>query len=236
MIKFEHVSKVYSGGTQALKNISFKIEQGEFVFLVGSSGAGKTTTLKLMDKEESLTMGSIQMGNMFVQKIKPQQTYLLRRQIGVVRQKDIFIPKLTVFENLTYVLEALEFDEDQKSQRAIQVLKTVGMLAYKDNKINELSVGQQKKIAIARAIVNHPFVLLADEPTANLDPKSAMEIMKLFFKLNMNQTTVIMATHDSTIVNTLRHRVIELQQGKLIRDEKNGTYSIFSDPKDVYIW
>lgn len=236
MISFKHVSKIYESNVAALKDISFEISQGEFVFVVGPSGAGKTTLLKLMDKEESITAGSVQMGNMRISKIRPSQVYFLRRQIGIVLQKDLFLPKLTVLENITYVLEALGFTEDEKFKRAQQVLATVGIFEKRNQMIDHLSIGQQKRVAIARAIVNHPFVILADEPTANLDPKSAFEIMKLFFKLNMNHTTIIMATHDSTIVNTLRHRVLELRNGRLIRDEPNGTYSRFADPKDVYVW
>lgn len=236
MISFKHVSKIYDGNVTALKDISFKIQQGEFVFVVGPSGAGKTTLLKLMDKEENITVGSVQMGNMQLSKIRPSRAYFLRRQVGVVLQKDLFLPELTVLENITYVLEALGFTEDEKNKRARQVLTMVDMFEQRNQKINHLSIGQQKRVAIARAVINHPFVILADEPTANLDPKSALEIMKLFFKLNLNHTTIIMATHDSTIVNTLRHRVLELRNGRLIRDESNGTYSRFADPKDVYIW
>jgi cell division transport system ATP-binding protein len=237
LIKFEHVSKLYDGKVRALEDISLQINQGEFVYIVGPSGAGKTTLLKLMDKQEQLTSGSLQMGSMLVERIRPSQTYILRRQIGIVLQQDLFIPYLNVGENIIYSLAASGVSDLQQQQKKMQaVLTTVGMSAYQNRRPAELSVGQRKKVAIARALINQPSVVLADEPTANLDARSAIEIMKLFFKFNLNGTTVIIATHDSTIVNSLRHRVIELQNGKIIRDEDNGKYSTRSDPKDIYVW
>ncbi|KRL42087.1 cell division ATP-binding protein FtsE [Liquorilactobacillus nagelii] len=237
MIKLEHVSKLYDGKVQALEDISLQINQGEFVYIVGPSGAGKTTLLKLMDKQENLTSGSLQMGSMLVERIRPSQTYILRRQIGIVLQQDLFIPYLNVDENIIYSLAASGVSDLQQQREKMQaVLTTVGMSAYQNRRPAELSVGQRKKVAIARALINQPSVVLADEPTANLDARSAIEIMKLFFKFNLNGTTVIIATHDSTIVNSLRHRVIELQKGKIIRDENNGKYSTRSDPKDIYVW
>ncbi|KRM05969.1 MAG: ATP-binding cassette domain-containing protein [Liquorilactobacillus ghanensis] len=237
MIRFEHVSKLYDGKIQALEDVSFQVNQGEFVYIVGPSGAGKTTLLKLMDKQENLTTGSLQMGSMLVERIRPSQTYILRRQIGIVLQRDLFIPYLNVAENISYSLAALGVNDPQQQQIKTQkVLTAVGMTAYQKRLPAELSVGQRKKIAIARALINQPPILLADEPTANLDAKSAVEIMRLFFKFNLGGMTVMIATHDSTIVNSLRHRVLELQKGKIVRDEDNGKYSTNSDSKDIYIW
>ncbi|MFT9288324.1 cell division ATP-binding protein FtsE, partial [Liquorilactobacillus nagelii] len=192
MIKFEHVSKLYDGKIQALEDISLQINQGEFVYIVGPSGAGKTTLLKLMDKQENLTSGSLQMGSMLVERIRPSQTYILRRQIGIVLQQDLFIPYLNVDENIIYSLAASGVSDLQQQREKMQaVLTTVGMSAYQNRRPAELSVGQRKKVAIARALINQPSVVLADEPTANLDARSAIEIMKLFFKFNLNGTTVI---------------------------------------------
>ncbi|MFT9288266.1 cell division ATP-binding protein FtsE, partial [Liquorilactobacillus nagelii] len=192
MIKFEHVSKLYDGKIQALEDISLQINQGEFVYIVGPSGAGKTTLLKLMDKQEQLTSGSLQMGSMLVERIRPSQTYILRRQIGIVLQQDLFIPYLNVDENIIYSLAASGVSDLQQQRKKMQaVLTTVGMSAYQNRRPAELSVGQRKKVAIARALINQPSVILADEPTANLDARSAIEIMKLFFKFNLNGTTVI---------------------------------------------
>ncbi|WP_311406615.1 cell division ATP-binding protein FtsE [Liquorilactobacillus uvarum] len=236
MISLKNVNKQYSERVKALIDISFSVKQGEFVYLVGPSGAGKSTLLKLLTREEMMTSGSIKMGNMQVEKIALNKLYLLRRQIGIVMQKDLFIPYYSAFENITYCLEALGVMGPLKEERGLEVLELVGMAAYKDKMLQELSIGQQKKIAIARAIVNKPFVLIADEPTANLDTKSSAEIMKLFFRLNQRGTTVIMATHDSTMVNSIRKRVLELQGGRLIRDDHDGGYTSYADPKDIYIW
>lgn len=236
MISLTNVNKKYDGRVKALIDVSFNVQQGEFVYLVGPSGAGKSTLLKLLTREETLTSGMIRMGNMQVEKIAANKLYLLRRQIGIVMQKDLFIPYYSVFENITYCLEAVGITGLQKEKRGLEVLGLVGMTAHKNKMLQELSIGQQKKIAIARAIVNHPSVLIADEPTANLDTKSSAEIMKMFFRLNQKGTTIIMATHDSTMVNSIRKRVLELQGGRLIRDDHDGGYTSYADPKDIYIW
>ncbi|KRL02095.1 cell division ATP-binding protein FtsE [Liquorilactobacillus capillatus] len=236
MISLKNVNKNYGEHIKALIDVSLKVQQGEFVYLVGPSGAGKSTLLRMLTREELPTSGSIQIGNMHVEKLALNRLYLLRRQIGIVMQKDLFIPYYSVFENIIYCLEALGVMGPQKKERALEVLELVGMTASQDKKLTELSIGQQKKVAIARAIVNKPFVLIADEPTANLDPRSSAEIMKLFLRLNQRGTTVIMATHDSTMVNSLRKRVLELQGGRLIRDDHDGGYTSYADPKDIYIW
>ncbi|MCP9329269.1 cell division ATP-binding protein FtsE [Liquorilactobacillus satsumensis] len=236
MIRLKNVSKEFENGITALAKISFDVAQGEFVYVVGPSGAGKSTLLKLLWREEQLSAGSIVMGNAHLEKVPAHALYKLRRQLGIVLQTDLFIPYYSVFENIRYCLEAVGVKKAAIKERAQAVLEQVGMEAYQDRFLNELSLGQQKKIAIARALVNQPPVVLADEPTANLDAKSSLEIMKLFFRINQSGTTVIMVTHDSTMVNTVRKRVLELRAGKLVRDEVRGGFTRFADPKDVYIW
>ncbi|KRN30730.1 cell division ATP-binding protein FtsE [Liquorilactobacillus mali] len=237
LIDVRKVSKIYKGNIQALKNINFSIDQGEFVYVIGASGAGKSTLLKLLYREEEQTSGSIKMGNTFVDRINHKQLYLLRRQLGVVMQKDLFLSQRSVFENVAVCVEAVSgVNDSEVAVRTKDALDVAGILDKSGRKVNELSIGQQKRVAIARAIVNHPSIVLADEPTANLDSKAALEIMKLFFKINSMGTTVIMATHDSTMVNTVRERVLELRHGALIRDEQDGGYTRYPDNKDVYIW
>ncbi|KRM92189.1 cell division ATP-binding protein FtsE [Liquorilactobacillus cacaonum DSM 21116] len=237
LIDVRKVSKKYKGNVYALKNINFSVKQGEFVYVIGASGAGKSTLLKFLYREEEQTFGSIKIGNTLVSRINHKQLYLLRRKLGVVMQKDLFLSDRTVFENIAVSIEAVSAAKSNEiALRTNDVLEVVGMVGMNDRKINELSIGQQKRVAIARAIVNYPTIVIADEPTANLDAKAALEIMKLFFKINSMGTTIIMATHDSTMVNTVRERVLELNHGELIRDEQEGGYTRYPDNKDVYIW
>nr|WP_248629281.1 ATP-binding cassette domain-containing protein [Enterococcus cecorum] len=235
MIKVENIGKVYRNGCRALQNVSFKINQGEFVYVVGPSGSGKTTLFNLLTRQEEPTTGKILMGNTPTHCLKNHQIYQLRRQIGIVGQEDLFLPRQTVRQNLDFPLQALSVMKNDRDYRIREVLLQVGMNAYIDAYPEEMSVGQQKRIAIARAIINHPFVLIADEPTANLDIKTAFEMMKLFLKLNRQGMTVLISTHDSTMVNTLKKRVLELSLGHLIRDDKSGGYSTINDPKDIYV-
>ncbi|GAB7305755.1 cell division ATP-binding protein FtsE [Enterococcus gallinarum] len=203
MIRLTKVSKQFQNGTLALANITAEISQGEFIYVVGPSGSGKSTLFKLLLKEEELSAGSIQIGNVLLEGLKDRHLYMIRRQVGIIQQEDLLLAHMT---------------------------------AYQSCYPHELSVGQCKKIAIARAIVTEPAVLIADEPTANLDIKSAVEIMKLFIKINQLGATVLLATHDSTMVNTVRNRVFELKEGRLIRDDRNGGYTRYADPKDTYVW
>lgn len=237
MITVKNVEKRYGKEPQlALENISFQIKPGEFVYLIGPSGSGKTTLLKTLYKEEALTRGSIQIDNILVEKISHSKLYLLRRKIGVINQEDLFLPYYTVYQNVAFALEVRQTTRQQVKEKTLAALEKVGMLEFKNQSIENLSIGQRKKIAVARAIVNQPLVLLADEPTANLDVKSAVEMMKIFLRIHQEGTSVIVATHDSTMVNSIRHRVLELSKGQLIRDDQAGGYSLFSDPKDVYVW
>lgn len=236
MIKFTHISKKYDNGNYGLKDVSFKIEQGEFVYVVGKSGAGKSTLLKMFNREDMPTSGEILMGNVKISRLKNDQVYKLRRQVGVIRQKDLFLPNRSAYENVEYVLSACEVPREEWDKRILDAFTTVGMWNFREHRTYELSIGQQKKIAIARAIVTSPPILIADEATANLDNRSAMDVMKLFNKINRQGMTVVFATHDSTMVNTLRRRTLELSYGNLIRDDKKGGYSATNDPKNVYVW
>ncbi|MCC9272855.1 MAG: ATP-binding cassette domain-containing protein [Enterococcus aquimarinus] len=236
MIKVKNVTKTYKNGQEALKNISFEIEQGEFVYCVGPSGSGKSTLFKMMAKEIEITDGSIQLNQYRVERLPSRQLFQLRRQVGIVAQEDLLLPNVSCFQNIAFSLKVLEKGTKEIREKTRQVLELVDMQDYQHRMPEELSVGQRKKIAIARALVTDPSVLLADEPTANLDIKSAVEVMKLFLKIHQKGTTVLLATHDSTMVNSVRQRVLELKHGHLIRDDIKGGYSLFSDPKDVYVW
>ena len=232
MIRFKQVSKTY-GENLALRQVNFEIKQGEFVYLLGPSGAGKSTIIKLLTREELATSGQVIIGNTDLSKLKAQHVYKLRRQLGIVNQQDVFLENRTVKENYQAVLGATGVAETE--WLAKRTLDLVGLAAYLDAYPRQLSVGQKKRVAIGRAMLNRPKILLADEPTANLDSKTAIDIMRLFFRINRQQTTVLMATHDSTIVNTFMRRVLELEEGKLIRDQAAGNYNVFGNPNDIYI-
>lgn len=234
MIRFKQVSKTY-GENLALRQVNFEIKQGEFVYLIGPSGAGKSTIIKLLTREELATSGQVIIGNTDLSKLKAQHVYKLRRQLGIVNQQDVFLENRTVKENYQAVLGATGVVETEWLAKIKRTLDLVGLAAYLDAYPRQLSVGQKKRVAIGRAMLNRPKILLADEPTANLDPKTAIDIMRLFFRINRQQTTILMATHDSTIVNTFMRRVLELEEGKLIRDQAAGNYNVFGNPNDIYI-
>lgn len=234
MIRFKQVSKTY-GENLALCQVNFEIKQGEFVYLIGPSGAGKSTIIKLLTREELATSGQVIIGNTDLSKLKAQHVYKLRRQLGIVNQQDVFLENRTVKENYQAVLGATGVAETEWLAKIKRTLDLVGLAAYLDAYPRQLSVGQKKRVAIGRAMLNRPKILLADEPTANLDPKTAIDIMRLFFRINRQQTTILMATHDSTIVNTFMRRVLELEEGKLIRDQAAGNYNVFGNPNDIYI-
>ena len=209
MIEMKDVMKKYSNGTTAIRNISVEIDQGEFVYVVGPSGAGKSTFIRLMYREEKATKGNLTVAGHDLMKIKNKEVPYLRREIGIVFQDYKLLPKKTVYENVAY---------------AMQVLDLVGLKHKVRVFPSELSGGEQQRVSIARAIVNTPKVLIADEPTGNLDPENSWEIMKLLDRINAQGTTVVMATHNSTIVNTIRHRVIAIENGRIIRDQVEGEY------------
>lgn len=226
MIEYINVSKKYSSGVLALSNINLRIKKGEFVFLVGYSGAGKTSLVKLLLKEIDPTKGKILVNGTDITKIRNRDIPYLRRNIGVVFQDFRLLPNKTIFENVAFAKEIIGASPREIERRVSSVLKLVALSDKADCYPNELSGGEQQRISIARAIVNKPDVVIADEPTGNLDPDTSWEIMKLLKEINETGTTVIMVTHAKEIVNFMKRRVIALDGGKIVRDEERGVYSI----------
>ena len=224
MIEMQGVYKTYSNGVTALNGIDVKIDQGEFVYIVGPSGAGKSTFIKLIFREESPTKGSIVVNNTDITSLKWKRVPYLRREIGVVYQDFKLLPKLTIYENVAFALEVIEETPKNIRKRVMKVLDLVGLKNKARFIPDELSGGEQQRVAIARAIANYPKLLIADEPTGNLDPETSWEIMKLLEEINANGTTVIMATHSKEIVNTIKKRVIAIEDGLIARDEHRGDY------------
>ena len=224
MITFENVSKIYDNGFGALKGISFHIEKGEFVFLVGSSAAGKSTIIKLMMKEESATGGSIFINDIDVNALRHKEIPFFRRTLGVVFQDFRLLPNKNVQENVAYAMEIVGASNKDIRKNVPQVLSQVGLSAKAKMYPHQLSGGEQQRVAIARAIVNNPVVLIADEPTGNLDPETANEIMAIIDDINKRGTTVVMATHAENIVNSMKKRVIMVEHGIITRDENEGGY------------
>ncbi|RKD21887.1 cell division ATP-binding protein FtsE [Ammoniphilus oxalaticus] len=224
MIEMVDVWKSYPNGTDALKEINIKIEKSEFVYVVGPSGAGKSTFIKLMYREERPSKGQIFLDGKNVEKLKEKQIPKLRRSIGVVFQDYKLLPTLNVYENVAFAMEVVEAPKKVIRSRVMEVLDLVKlnhkMRAYPD----ELSGGEQQRVAIARALVNDPITIIADEPTGNLDPETSWEIMKIFEEINCRGTTVVMATHNREIVNTMRKRVIAIEAGRIARDQQRGEY------------
>lgn len=228
MIRLENVSKAYSAGIPALKNINLHIEQGEFVFIVGNSGAGKSTLIKLMLKELEPTSGKIVINNKNLQKIKRRKIPFLRRDIGVVFQDFRLLKDRNVYDNIAFAQRVVETPESTIRRRVPAMLSMVGLAEKYRSFPKELSGGEQQRVAVARALVNNPPILLADEPTGNLDPSNSIEIMKLLEEINRRGTTVIVVTHNREIVDTMKKRVITMQKGVIISDEKKGGY-IYED-------
>lgn len=225
MIQFVNVSKIYGNKVVALHDINIKIEKGEFLFLVGPSGAGKSTFIRLLLREEEPTRGQVFVGNRSINRLRRKEIALLRRNIGTVFQDFRLLLNRTVFENVAFALEVLEYSRKDIRQKVPPVLEMVGLASKKDSFPHQLSGGEQQRTAIARAIVNGPRILVADEPTGNLDPETSGEIMELLSDVNRRGTTVIMATHASQIVNSMRKRVVALERGRMVRDEERGVYS-----------
>ncbi|MCH5186208.1 MAG: cell division ATP-binding protein FtsE [Oscillospiraceae bacterium] len=224
MIKFENVSKVYDTGTVALRDVNFSINRGEFVFLIGSSGAGKTTVTRLLMREENVSSGSIFVDNENICKLKRRKIPYLRRKMGVVFQDFRLLPDMTVYENIEFAMRALGADKREIKKRIPIVLNQVGLNPKSDMFPRQLSGGEQQRVSLARAIINNPSVLIADEPTGNLNPRAAEEIMNIIDGINKRGTTVIMATHAHDIVNGYRKRVIQIEYGEVVRDEEEGAY------------
>jgi cell division transport system ATP-binding protein len=226
VIRFENVSKTYKNGTPALKNISLDIEKGEFVFLVGSSGSGKTTFLRLLLREELPDQGRILEAGRDIGGLSTWRVPYLRRNIGCVFQDFRLLPNKTVFENVAFALEVIGRPRSTVESQVPQILELVGLASKSKNLPHELSGGEQQRVAVARAFVNRPLILLADEPTGNLDPTNSESIMALLERINRTGTTVVMATHDKALVDRMRRRVIELDKGEMIRDQVRGVYGI----------
>lgn len=224
MIEMKDIMKKYSNGTTAIRNLSISIDQGEFVYVVGPSGAGKSTFIKLMYREERATKGVLNIAGYDLVGMKNREIPLMRREIGVVFQDYKLLPRKTVFENVAYAMQVIGRKPRDIKKRVMEVLDLVGLKHKVRVFPSELSGGEQQRVSIARAIVNTPKVLIADEPTGNLDPENSWEIMKLLDRINAQGTTVVMATHNSTIVNTIRHRVIAIENGRIIRDQAEGEY------------
>ncbi|MCZ0754390.1 cell division ATP-binding protein FtsE [Anoxybacillus sp. J5B_2022] len=224
MIEMKDVYKTYPNGVIALNGISVRIKQGEFVYVVGPSGAGKSTFIKMMYREEKPTSGSIMINGVNLAKMKDSRVPLLRRHIGVVFQDFKLLPKLTVYENVAFALEVIEESPKVIKKKVMEVLDLVGLKHKARFYPNELSGGEQQRVSIARSIVNSPKIVIADEPTGNLDPENSWGIMELFETINDRGTTIVMATHNREIVNTIKKRVIAIENGKIVRDEARGEY------------
>ncbi|MBI5221469.1 MAG: ATP-binding cassette domain-containing protein [Candidatus Magasanikbacteria bacterium] len=229
MITLNNVTKIYpsrSGNNEsiALENISFKVNKPEFVSIVGRSGAGKTTLLKLILAEEKPTKGRIFFESQDVHKIKKSKLYKLRRRIGTVFQDYKLFPTKTTYENIAYIMEVMGASDEEIKRDIDQILDIVGLKERADNFPKELSGGERQRVAIARALVHRPDVIMADEPTGNLDPYNTFEIIRLLVKIYEMGTTVILATHDKEVINALGKRVITLEDGKVIRDEERGRF------------
>lgn len=229
MIKFEKVSKTYKNGTHALYDVNLEIKDGEFVYIIGETGSGKSTMIKMLDGEEIPTSGNITVFGTNVGKLKKRKVPLYRRNIGVVFQDYRLLPKKTVFENVAYAMEVVDTPKDKLRPRVREVLKLVGLTDKSSSFPRELSGGQQQRTAIARAIANKPKILIADEPTGNLDPKKSNEIIKLFEKINEEEhTTILIVTHDIDTVRRHPKRTIELNQGHIIRDKEDGIKDVIT--------
>ena len=226
MIKTVDVRKTYKGGINALDGVSIAIEKGEFVFIVGPSGSGKSTFLKLLTKEEEPTGGEIYVAGKNLASLPRWRVPYLRRNVGCVFQDFKLLPNKTVFENVSFALDVIGRPRTVVRRQVPQILELVGLGEKLDRFPDELSGGEQQRVSIARAFVNRPLILVADEPTGNLDPATSVGIMRLLDRINRIGTTVVMATHDHAIVDSMRRRVIELEDGNVVRDQSRGIYGV----------
>jgi cell division transport system ATP-binding protein len=220
----QDVWKTYPDGTHALRGVTIKVDNNEFVYVVGPSGAGKSTFMKLMYREEKPTKGQIFVNGFNLEKLKQRKIPYVRRNIGVIFQDFRLLPKLTVYENIAFAMEVIEAPKRLIKKRTMEVLELVRLKDKASALPTQLSGGEQQRIAIARAIVNNPAVIIADEPTGNLDPETSWGIMKLLEEINFRGATIVMATHNKDIVNNMRKRVIAIEQGLIVRDEARGEY------------
>jgi len=225
MISLRNVTKVYRNGVTALADVSVEIAKGEFVFVVGPSGSGKSTLIRLLLKEEEATAGEVYVAGKNLAKLSRWKIPHLRRNLGVVFQDFKLLPDKTVFENVAFALEVIGKPKSVIDQRVPEILELVGLGDKLNDYPDQLSGGEQQRVSLARAVVNRPLVLLADEPTGNLDPATSVDIMRLLDKVNRIGTTVVMATHDQAIVDAMRRRVLQLEGGRVVRDQARGVYA-----------
>ena len=225
LIRLRDVNKTYKNGVTAIYDMDLTIKKGEFVFLIGETGCGKSTLIKMLYREEKPTKGKIIVGGINVAKLRNSKVYKLRRKIGVVFQNFQLLPKLTAYENVAFALEVLGLPKDEIHKKVVKVLDLVGLKNKAKHYPNQLSGGEQQRVCIARAIVNGPKLLICDEPTGNLDPKKSMEIMEVLEAINKLGTTVVMVTHDIEIVKKMNKRVILLNSGRIVKDYEEGTYN-----------
>jgi cell division transport system ATP-binding protein len=228
MIRFEGVTKIYKGDVVALRDVSFDISKGEFVFVVGPSGSGKSTALRLLLREENSTSGRIIVAGRDISRLSSWKVPQLRRNVGCVFQDYKLLPNKTVYENVAFAQEVIGRPRNVIDAQVPQILDLVGLSRKTTRFPTELSGGEQQRVSIARAFVNRPLILLADEPTGNVDPATTVGIMRLLDRINRTGTTIVMATHDQRIVDAMRRRVIELDRGTMVRDQARGVYGVGS--------
>ena len=224
MLRMTNISKVYQNGSVALEDVNIHIEPGEFVFIVGPSGAGKSTFFKMLFREIQPTSGIIEVNGINILELTDKEIPYYRRQLGIIFQDYRLLPDITVYENVAFAMQVIETPHRKIKRRVMNVLDLVGLRSRANAYPNELSGGEQQRIAIARAIVNNPALVIADEPTGNLDPDTSWEIMSIFKEINDNGTTIVMATHAKEIVDAMAKRVIAIEKGHIVRDEMNGGY------------
>jgi cell division transport system ATP-binding protein len=224
VVEFRDVTKVYDGGSVGLQNASLRIGRGEFVFLVGPTGCGKSTCIRLLMKELEATKGEIDIAGKTLGEIPRSRVPYLRRNIGTVFQDYKLLPNRTIYDNVAYSLQVIGESRQEIRRKVPDILRMVGLSTKLHNLPDELSGGEQQRVSIARAFVNHPPLLLCDEPTGNLDPETSIGIMQLIYRINRTGTTVVVATHDKEMVDKMRRRVIELREGRVIRDQQSGLY------------
>ncbi|MCX6723151.1 MAG: cell division ATP-binding protein FtsE [Candidatus Staskawiczbacteria bacterium] len=226
MIKFNNVTKVYSPDTTVLENVSFEIKEGEFVSIVGKSGAGKTTLVHLILGLEISTSGEVYFKGINLSNTDSSNIQEIRRKIGCIHQDYKLLPKKTVYENVAYIMQVEGKENEEINREVPKVLEVIGLKDKVNNFPDQLSGGEQQRLAIARALVNNPDIIIADEPTGNLDPYNSYEVISLLQKINNTGKTIILATHDREIINKLKKRVITLEDGKILRDESQGNFII----------
>jgi cell division transport system ATP-binding protein len=235
VIEFQNVSKIYPSGDTGLDDVSFSVQQGEFVFIVGQSGSGKSTTMRLLIKETDATTGTIRVAGRDLDQISRRRVPYYRRNIGVVFQDYKLLPNRTVYENVAYALQVTGGGRREIRDKVPDILRLTGLSTKLHNLPHQLSGGEQQRVSVARAFVNHPPLLIADEPTGNLDPETSIGIMQLLYRINQTGTTVLVATHDVAMVDRMRRRVIELADGRIVRDEQAGAYAARENTREFAI-